>query len=288
MEQKSYDWGQDEISRTPPRNPPSRQPVFLGLPLEQLTNACRREAAELKNWPANFAAQLADPSEAQRDALEHMRAIVSESSEALASACPKDVPGAVAQRIDTLDGLLAAFANTLDKVRPPVEAFYALLGDEEKARLVAGYLVPDGSLPERSQSPRNERPIARAPAPPQGAAGDSPCRKWAEALRAWPVRQVESSIELSDAQHAALYEATAAIYRAVDRVAAACGAASSFTPVGQLDRQRKQIDAVRQSLDVIRTPVGRFAESLNDGQKTRLAELGIDNAPDMRSSAAGR
>jgi hypothetical protein len=285
MEQKAYDWNQEQTSHTPPRNPTSRQPVFLGQPLEQLTNACRTEAAELKDWPANFKAQLANPTEAQLDALEHMRGIVTESSDVLVSACPKNGAGTVSQRIDTLDGLLAAFANTLDKVRPTVEAFYGLLNDEEKARLVAGYVAPDASVPEQSQPPRNERAIARAPAPPQGGASAAPCRKWAEALRAWPVRQVEYSIQLSDAPHAALYEATAAIYRAVDQVANSCSAANSFTPVGQIDRQRKQIDVLRQSLDVIRTPVARFTESLNDGQKTRLAELGIDNAPELRSSA---
>src|SRR5262249_27311610 len=48
------------------------------------------------------------------------------------------------------------------------------------------------------------------PASQQNADQGTVFRQWASILRSWPIRQIEAGTQLSDEQHAALYEVTAA------------------------------------------------------------------------------
>jgi hypothetical protein len=99
------------------------------------------------------------------------------------------------------------------------------------------------------------------------------CKAWAGALREWPIRQIESTIMLSDIQHAALYDLTASIYRAAGALVPSCPTETSFTPLGQIEAKRKRVNALAQAISVIHPALDRFTDTLDDKQKIGLTKI---------------
>jgi hypothetical protein len=205
------------------------------------------------------------------DALEQMQSGAVEAADTLASACPKNVPAALPARLDSVAQVTEAFMAALDGVRPATEAFYSSLNDEQKARLVALYMSNNDAQRPPAPSQRSSRNDRRFP-DVSTTQQKSICEQWAGALRDWPIRQIETSIPLSDIQHAALYDLTASVHRGAAALTTSCPTEMSFTPLGQIDAKRRRIDALRQAVNIIRPVLERFASSLNDDQKMRLNE----------------
>lgn len=78
-------------------------------------------------------------------------------------------------------------------------------------------------------------------------------------------------MQLSDAQRAALYELSAAIYRSAGDLVEACPAENPVTPHGRLDAKQNELQAVREDIKAIRPPAAAFENALNEVQKKRLA-----------------
>ena len=240
-------------------------------------------AAAKKPPPFDYLAKTVAADESQRNALQQMQNTAGSAADTLASKCPKDIPAALTAKLDALKQGIDAFIAALDAVRPAVEAFYATLDDEQKARLVATYTANNSAEEKADQLRRASRNTYRAASTGQQ---ELICEQWAGALREWPTRQIESSMTLSDSQHAALYDVTASIYRAAGSLIASCPAEASFTPLGQIVSKRKRVDALAQAIGTIRPPLERFADALDDEQKMRLARIVSSNqtTPQRRRS----
>jgi hypothetical protein len=92
----------------------------------------------------------------------------------------------------------------------------------------------------------------------QNADQEPVCRQWASILRSWPTRQIEAGTQLSDEQHAALYEVTAAFYHAASGLVSSCPAENPLTPLGRLEAEQKQLEALRQGIDIIQPVITGF------------------------------
>ena len=57
------------------------------------------------------------------------------SAEALAGACPGDVPRSSTERLGFMEKRMEAMLQAIKTVRPAFDALYAALSDEQKARL---------------------------------------------------------------------------------------------------------------------------------------------------------
>jgi hypothetical protein len=248
---------------------PSRGAGFVPT-VDQLIRGCSQEAVELKNWPFDYLAQIVGPDEGQRNALQRMQDTAANASDILSSTCPREIPAALTARFDALKQGLGAFMTALDAVRPAIETFYTALNDEQKARLVAVYISNNGVRESSDQPRRASRNSYRQVSSTQH---EVICEKWAGALRDWPTRQIEANMTLSDIQHAALYDLTAMTYRAAGALTASCPTETSFTPLGQIEAKRKRVDALAQAISMIRPVLDRFADTLNDEQKTRLVKI---------------
>jgi len=259
----------------------SRNPTGdFAAAIEQMIRACDRQALELKNMPLDAVAEMSKLTEPQRDALEQIRSAALNASEALAAACPKNVPASIHERLDNLSRTLDAMAASLATLRPTFAAFYGLLSDEQKARLVAMMLSKD-TEPQSEEKSRSHQDVARQLG---GYRGDTNCLQWVAYLKSWPLRQIEDRASLSDDQHATVYELTAAIYRAAGRLKATCHADDRFTPPGRLDAREEQLKALQQSIDAISPMYSRFEDELTDSQKAQLAGvLNLSKTIDQRS-----
>jgi hypothetical protein len=147
-------------------------------------------------------------------------------------------------------------------MHPALANFYASLNEEQKARLVVNFSP-------NVQTKRDSR-LAADSDNQQNADQDTGCRQWASILRSWPIRQIEAATQLSDEQHAALYEVTAAFYHAASGLVSSCPGERPLTPLGRLEAEQRQLEALRQGIDIIQPVITIFEKSLTDGQKTRL------------------
>jgi hypothetical protein len=67
-----------------------------------------------------------------------------------------------------------------------------------------------------------------------------------------------------------LYEVTAAFYHAASGLVSSCPAENPLTPLGRLEAEQKQLEALRQGIDIIQPVITGFEKLLTDAQKTRL------------------
>jgi hypothetical protein len=243
-----------------------------------MIDACNVQAQELRSMPLDGVAKIVNPTAQQSDALEEIRNASLKTSEALASACPKDVPGSVSERLEVLSHALSAMADSLATLRPAFATFYGLLSDEQKARLVAktAYSDPQDRSDEKSRS-RLDQDVANQKRL-------SYCQQWVSYLKRWPIRQIDDRASLSDDQRATLYELTAAIYRAAGKLTAQCDADDRFTPSGRLEAREGELKALQQSVEAISPMFSRFENELTDTQKAPLQGVfNLSNTIEQRS-----
>lgn len=267
-----------------PLHGPRPQNGGFVVAVAQIIHACSGQAAELQQMPLDAVVRTVQPSDAQRAALEQIRAAATDAANKLNATCPKDVPAALTDRLDTMRASLDAIKAALVPLRPVFVGAYAVLNDEQKARLVAL------TMSQRSAPSQQAAPAAAQAEQGTGAANAAPereaqpvllgCRQWPTMLKTWPLNRIESDLALSDDQHAALYAMMAAIYRAAGGVAASCHNEMALTPVARLDAELNRVDVLRQCVDAIAPALTGFANSLNSEQNAELnAALGLSPQP---------
>ncbi len=184
--------------------------------------------------------------------------------------CPRAAPAELADRLDAVEHGMATAIAAVDTVRPPLAAFYGVLDDEQKARLLLhGPIAIEAQArsvpPGRWQISANG--VRELGASPIGRV----CEQLAAALRDWPIRRIEREVRLSDGQRVALYELVTASLKAAD--ALACPAETALTPVGQLDIMRARLGVVRAVISRIRPALLHFNEALDHAQQRRFVQM---------------
>jgi hypothetical protein len=173
-----------------------------------MIRACEEQSIELRKTPFDVISRTVRPSERQQNALDTIRSAVSAAADMLATTCPKDIPAMPSERLDALRHAIDALLESRTTMHPALDDFYASLDEEQKARIVV-------NLSSKAQTkPNRDARLAADSDNQQNADRETGCRQWASILRSWPIRQIEAGSQLSDEQHAALYEVTAAFYHA--------------------------------------------------------------------------
>jgi hypothetical protein len=266
----------------------------FGTVIEELVRGCAQRGTELVSWPFDDIARIADPNELQRRALQALRDAAKEAAERLASDCPQQVPAAPSARLEAveqgIDIALAAFAT----LQPAMQAFYGALDDEQKARLQRDMTMSAAPAPsaERSRERADQRSDQRRE-PRRGATrgtkpddrlsgasriaapklGVGACEGFAAALRGWPIREIERSVQLSEQQRVAFYEFVTASLKAANTLVTACPAATAITPARRMEVMVARLAAVRAAIAAIQPALTGFYEALDQGQKMRFAGM---------------
>jgi hypothetical protein len=79
--------------------------------------------------------RLIKPTDAQRGKFDEFKAASNKAAEIMRSACPTDMPATMPGRMEAMEKRMDAMLQSVKTVRPALEAFYATLSDEQKARL---------------------------------------------------------------------------------------------------------------------------------------------------------
>jgi hypothetical protein len=96
---------------------------------------CSPGAAGFTQWRIERIEQAIKPTDAQRAKLDEYKAASAKAAEAMRTACPTEVPTTIVGRMVAMEKRFDAMSAAVKTVRPALEAFYATLSDEQKARI---------------------------------------------------------------------------------------------------------------------------------------------------------
>jgi hypothetical protein len=201
------------------------------------------------------------PSSEQRRLLADLKKAADAAAEEFRQACPESLPMTPPVRLQTMIMRLQATLDAVKTVRPALEAFYASLGDEQKARF-------------NEVRPRlKEDRVAAAPTRDRSA----DCGGQKAGLSALPIDEIDRVVRPTDAQAKALDRLDEATRRAVEILNDACPTSTPGTPVGRLEVMQKRLEALIKAGNSVSPALQDFYAALNDEQKAKFNRLGRDS-----------
>ena len=223
--------------------------VIAGLPIEAFQNAIQ-------------------PNEAQRAALEELANASEKAAAGLRASCPTDVALTGPRRLAAMQERIEAMSVAVQTVQGPLDKFYGLVSDEQKAQINA--------LSTTRQRPA--RTAERA-----GSAGPA-CDVTQSELTEWPTATIEQSIRPTEQQRRYLDALQGAAAQAADTLKASCQTRpeDARTPPARLEAVGQRLNAMLQAVKTVRMAMDDFYGSLTDEQKAAFDAIGPQQAGGRR------
>jgi hypothetical protein len=98
-----------------------------------------------------------------------------------------------------------------------------------------------------------------------------------------PIDQIRQTVHPTADQEVGLDDLRAASSQASEVIKSSCPASVPLTPVGRLDAAAQQVDATIKAIQVVRSPLERFYQTLSDDQKRQFNAI-IDSTERARSA----
>jgi hypothetical protein len=185
--------------------------------------------------------QTIQPTDAQRPALDELRAAAQRALAYTDAACPANRVQTPTARLDSMEDRLWAARQALMVMRAPIEKLYGSLDDEQKARF--------------------NGPVSGT----QRACGQASAQQ--------PTALLDQRIRPTPEQRAGLEAVKMTSAGLAKMVAASCPSEMPLTPLARLDAADKRLNTLLYAVVTLRAPVDGFYASLSDAQKTRLSGL---------------
>jgi hypothetical protein len=229
-----------------------------------MTMTCSGLAPGMAGAPVDhIIAEAVNPTGDQIQALVDLGTAAARASEVVAASCPMQAPSTPLGRLDAVEGRLNAMIQAMQIVRAPLERFYGLLSDAQKARLSAMVEAANGGA---------------------AAVGGTAalCDPRAASFAQLPVDRIERVVQPTQQQEAAFEKLKAASASAAASLQASCAAKMPATPVERIDAVEMRLDAMIQAAKDVRPALSAFYATLSNEQKARF------NGPASSSIAAVR
>jgi LTXXQ motif family protein len=205
--------------------------------------------AQVASLPIDRISAAVSPDAAQRAALDALANASVQAAQTIKAACPSDVAFTPTGRLDAMEKRVQAMVQAVGLIRPPLEAFYGGLSDEQKARFNAV---------GRDQRPDNPRsPLAA-------------CGPNAAALPIWPQQQIDKAVRPSEGQRALLEQLRDAGATAAEAINESCPTEPPETPPARLAAMASRLDTMLHAVQLVRQALNDFYGSLTDEQKAQF------------------
>jgi len=234
------------------------QPTYTAV-----RDLCRQPGTGITAWPIAEIESKVGLSAEQKKLLDDMQNAGKRAADVFRQTCPSEnaypltPPGRLASMTARLDATLQA----VETVRPPLEAFYASLNDEQKERF--NDIGPGKNVANNAE--------AREALP-----DDAKCGENKAGLTNLPIEQIEDAVKPDDKQQAALDTLGEATVKAVGVLQAACPSETPLTPPGRLQAIETRLKAMVDAANTVKQPLGDFYASLSAEQKARFNRMGRD------------
>jgi hypothetical protein len=224
---------------------------------EQRTSSiCGEQVPQLTDWPIERISQAVEPNEAQRAALDELKAATAKSIDILKAACPNDLPSIPTGRLSAMESRLQIMLQAVQTVRPSLDRLYQLLSDEQKARFNAV------SPSETAALGKDQRDLTRL------------CTDRGPGVADLPIDRIGQAVRPTEAQQASLDELKAASAKAAEGLKGNCPAYQALTPTGRVEAMEKRLEAMLDAVKTVQPALIKFYDGLTDEQKARFNTLG--------------
>jgi hypothetical protein len=218
---------------------------------------CGDDSRNIAGLPIDQIQLAVQPTEAQFAALDDLGNASIAAAQSIRAACPTQqitltAPGRLAAMQQRIEAMMSAVAT----VQPPLEKFYGLLNDEQKARFNA--LAED----------QRKSNTARAPVAPGCGTAQQPT-----ALE-WPASEIEARLHPNDSQRGSLAALQDASTKAAETLKTACQPEQALTPPARFAAMGKRLDAMVQAVKLVRARLEDFYATLSDEQKAQFEAIG--------------
>jgi hypothetical protein len=226
---------------------------------DPLAQMCGADNGDIVGLPILQIQQAIQLNDAQRAALDALASASVKAAQTIKSACPTDITLTAPGRLATMQQRIEAMIAGTAILQPPLQNFYDLLNDEQKALLSA--LVED-----RRGNPDRMR----------GKPGTTvqSCGIARPGLTEWPNAEIERRVQPTEAQRASLAALQDAAAKAADMLKASCQPDSAVTPPARLAAIDKRLNAMLEAAKTVRAALEAFYATLTDEQKAQFESIG--------------
>jgi len=225
----------------------------------------QQRAEDVTGLPLDRIQQVIQPTGAQTAELEELKTASAKATEILAASCPSQVPITPPARIAAMQGRLEAMMRAVDIVAPALEKFYSSLTDEQKAQFDA---IGEDTGPDKARRGAAQLTSAQV------------CAAQTSRAAAWPQKQIEETVQPTEAQRGALDNLGTAAAKAADLLKDSCPTQALATPTGRLAAVKARLGAMLEAVKIERPALENFYGSLSDEQKARFNAIGRQQQPD--------
>jgi LTXXQ motif family protein len=223
--------------------------------LPAVAQMCGDDSRDVAAIPIDQIQQTIQPNEAQRAALDGLANASIKAAQTIRSACPTQVASTAPGRLAAMQQRIEAMISGVALMRSPLEKFYGLLDDEQKARFNA--LAED-----------QRKTLAPKASLAQNCAAAQP------SAFQWPGSELEDKLHLNVPQRAALEVVKDTTATAADMLKVTCQPDDVVTPPARLFALAKRLDTMLQAVKLVRPQLENFYATLSDEQKAQFEAIG--------------
>ena len=237
----------------------ARRPTYTAV-----QNLCRQPGNGITAWPIAEIDSKVGLNAEQKKLLGDVQSAGQRAAEVFKQTCPSEnaYPLTPPGRLASMTGRLDATLQAVETVRPPLEAFYSSLSDEQKERF--NEIGPGKNVANNSEAREALPDDARK------------CGENKPGLTNLPIEQIEGTVKPDAKQQAALDALGEATVKAVGVLQAACPSETPLTPPGRLQAIETRLRAMVDAANTVKQPLGDFYASLTPEQKARFNRMGRD------------
>jgi hypothetical protein len=239
-----------------------------GTPQDELAQMCGEDDRDIAGLPIDKIQQALQPSETQRAALDDLANASLKAAQIIKAACPTKIVSTAPARLEAMQSRLEAMIQAVNTVQPPLDRFWGLLDDEQKARL-------SGLGQSERDSRRNNRNA-------EGSLGQA-CNGQ-NGVRNWPSAEIEQRLHPTEAQRASLDNLRDASAKAADMLKADCAPLDALTPPARLAAMGKRLDTMLQAVVTVKSALDDLYKDLTDEQKAQFEAIGPDRTASLSPS----
>ena len=239
-----------------------------------LADTCGQDVADIATVPIDQYQQVIQPpTDAQRAALDELAAGANKAAQDIKAACPADLALTAPGRLAAMQQRVEAMIAGVQTIEPPLEKFYGLLNDEQKAKVntLGGDQHPSDTAATMTTTPAvtKEAELAQNCSPTQLGAMQLPNAEIDKTVRPTDEQKM-ISVGLQNATTQA----------AADLIKSTCVANNPLTPAAKLAAVGKRLEAMLELIKAVRTALNNFYRALSDEQKAKFEAIGPQTASD--------
>ena len=224
---------------------------------DQLAQMCGEDSRDIAGLPIDQIQQAIAPNDAQRAALDDLANASVKAAQDIKAACPTQIALTAPARLAAMQQRIEAMISAAGTVQPPLQKFYDLLNDEQKARLNA--LGEDQRRAEAAKSKNGS------------LAGNCGA---AQTVTDWPSAEIDAKLHPTDGQRASLAALRDANAKAADLLKSSCQTTEAITPPARLEAVSKRLDVMLQAVRTVRSALDDLYGKLSDEQKAQFEAIG--------------